>query len=395
MNKKTVYDIDVSGKTVFLRVDYNVPQDKNGHILEDRRIRTTVPTIRYLQEHGAAIVIGAHLGRPKGEIKPELSLRPCAERLGELLGQKVIFAPDCIGEETNELKKKLKAGDVLLLENLRFYKGEEKNNPEFTKALISYCDIAVNDAFGVSHRPHASIVGVGQSVPMVAGILLQKEIDFLSNVIDNPERPFAAIIGGAKIADKIQVIANLMEKADVILIGGGMANTFVAAEGYDMGQSLQDKDRFDLARNLMEKAKELGSSIILPVDFTAADSFSETAQTKVLEAKDFGDPWMALDIGPKTIQMYADILRKMKTVVWNGPMGVFEMKPFATGTNTIAKTISELDAITVIGGGESAAVVDHLGISDKFSHVSTGGGASLEMLEGMILPGVSILQDKE
>ena len=395
MNKKTVYDIDVSGKTVFLRVDYNVPQDKNGHILEDRRIRTTVPTIRYLQEHGAAIVIGAHLGRPKGEIKPELSLKPCAERLGELLGQKVIFAPDCIGEETNELKKNLKAGDVLLLENLRFYKGEEKNNPEFTKALISYCDIAVNDAFGVSHRPHASIVGVGQSVPMVARILLQKEIDFLSNVIDNPERPFAAIIGGAKIADKIQVIANLMEKADVILIGGGMANTFVAAEGYDMGQSLQDKDRFDLARNLMEKAKELGSSIMLPVDFTAADSFSETAQTKVLEAKDFGDPWMALDIGPKTIQMYADILRKMKTVVWNGPMGVFEMKPFATGTNTIAKTISELDAITVIGGGESAAVVDHLGISDKFSHVSTGGGASLEMLEGMILPGVSILQDKE
>ena len=395
MNKKTVYDIDVSGKTVFLRVDYNVPQDKNGHILEDRRIRTTVPTIRYLQEHGAAIVIGAHLGRPKGEIKPELSLKPCAERLGELLGQKVIFAPDCIGEETNELKKNLKAGDVLLLENLRFYKGEEKNNPEFTKALISYCDIAVNDAFGVSHRPHASIVGVGQSVPMVAGILLQKEIDFLSNVIDNPERPFAAIIGGAKIADKIQVIANLMEKADVILIGGGMANTFVAAEGYDMGQSLQDKDRFDLARNLMEKAKELGSSIMLPVDFTAADSLSETAQTKVLEAKDFGDPWMALDIGPKTIQMYADILRKMKTVVWNGPMGVFEMKPFATGTNTIAKTISELDAITAIGGGESAAVVDHLGISDKFSHVSTGGGASLEMLEGMILPGVSILQDKE
>lgn len=395
MNKKTVYDIDVSGKTVFLRVDYNVPQDKNGHILEDRRIRTTVPTIRYLQEHGAAIVIGAHLGRPKGEIKPELSLKPCAERLGELLGQKVIFAPDCIGEETNELKKNLKTGDVLLLENLRFYKGEEKNNPEFTKALISYCDIAVNDAFGVSHRPHASIVGVGQSVPMVAGILLQKEIDFLSNVIDNPERPFAAIIGGAKIADKIQVIANLMEKADVILIGGGMANTFVAAEGYDMGQSLQDKDRFDLARNLMEKAKELGSSIMLPVDFTAADSFSETAQTKVLEAKDFGDPWMALDIGPKTIQRYADILRKMKTVVWNGPMGVFEMKPFATGTNTIAKTISELDAITVIGGGESAAVVDHLGISDKFSHVSTGGGASLEMLEGMILPGVSILQDKE
>lgn len=395
MNKKTVYDIDVAGKRVFLRVDYNVPQDKEGHILEDRRIRTTVPTIEYLLNQGASVVIGAHLGRPKGEVKPGLSLRPCAERLSELLQKPVKFAPDCINSEAQELKKNLQPGEVLLLENLRFYKGEEKNDPEFTKALIAYCDVAVNDAFGVSHRPHASIVGVGRSVPMVAGILLQKEIDFLSNVIENPERPFAAIIGGAKIGDKIQVIANLMEKADVILIGGGMANTFVAAEGYDMGESLQDKDRFDLARNLMEKAKELGSTIMLPVDFMAADAFSETANRKVLEAKDFAAPWMALDIGPKTIQMYSDILKKMKTVVWNGPMGVFEMKAFETGTTTIAKTISELDAITVIGGGESAAVVDHLGIADKFSHVSTGGGASLEMLEGMILPGVSILQDGE
>ena len=293
------------------------------------------------------------------------------------------------------LKQSLKQGDILLLENLRFHKEEEKNGEDFAKALVEGCQVAVNDAFGVSHRAHASVVGVGKLLPMISGLLLKKEIDFLDGVIEKPERPFAAIIGGAKISDKIQVIANLMEKADVILIGGGMANTFVAAEGYDMGKSLQDKDRFELARNLMKKAKEMGSTIMLPVDFMAADAFAEDANTKVLEAKDFSDPWMALDIGPKTIRLYADTLKKMKTVVWNGPMGVFEMKAFAKGTFTIAETIAELDATTVIGGGESASVVDQLGIGDKFSHVSTGGGASLEMLEGMILPGVAVLADKE
>ena len=396
MNKKTVYDIELSGKTVYVRVDYNVPMDKEGHITDDRRIRATLPTIEYLLGAGVSgIVIASHMGRPKGEIKPELSLEPVAKRLSELLGRPVQFAHDCVGQEVAALKQSLKQGDILLLENLRFHKEEEKNGEDFAKALVEGCQVEVNDAFGVSHRAHASVVGVGKLLPMVSGLLLKKEIDFLDGVIEKPERPFAAIIGGAKISDKIQVIANLMEKADVILIGGGMANTFVAAEGYDMGKSLQDKDRFELARNLMKKAKEMGSTIMLPVDFMAADAFAEDANTKVLEAKDFSDPWMALDIGPKTIRLYADTLKKMKTVVWNGPMGVFEMKAFAKGTFTIAETIAELDATTVIGGGESASVVDQLGIGDKFSHVSTGGGASLEMLEGMILPGVAVLADKE
>lgn len=396
MNKKTIYDVELSGKTVYVRVDYNVPMDKEGHITDDRRIRATLPTIEYILGAGASgIVIASHMGRPKGEVKPELSLEPVAKRLSELLERPVQFAHDCVGKETTEMKHSLTSGQILLLENLRFHKEEEKNGQDFAASLVEGCQVAVNDAFGVSHRAHASVVGVGKLLPMVSGLLLKKEIDFLDGVIEKPERPFAAIIGGAKISDKIQVIANLMEKADVILIGGGMANTFVAAEGYDMGKSLQDKDRFELARNLMKKAKEMGSTIMLPVDFMAADAFAEDAHTKVLEAKDFSDPWMALDIGPKTIRLYVDTLKKMKTVVWNGPMGVFEMKAFAKGTFTIAKAIAELDATTVIGGGESASVVDQLEIGDRFSHVSTGGGASLEMLEGMILPGVSILADKE
>ena len=395
MNKQTVYDIHPEGKKVYIRVDYNVPHDKEGHITDDRRIKATIPTLRYFLDRGASLVIASHMGRPKGEVKEELSLAPVAKRLSELLHQPVEFSSDCIGEEASTKKKALQPGDVLLLENLRFHKGEEKNDPTFAKALIEGVDVAVNDAFGVSHRTHASVAGVGKLMPMVAGLLLKKEIDFLDDVIEHPKRPFAAIIGGAKISDKIQVIANLMEKADVILIGGGMANTFVAAQGYDMGKSLQDKDRFDLARNLMKKARDMGSEIMLPVDFMAADEFSETANTKVLSKEEFTSPWMALDIGPKTIQLYVDTLKKMKTVVWNGPMGVFEMKPFAKGTYAIARAMADLDATTVIGGGESASVVDQLGIGDKFSHVSTGGGASLEMLEGMVLPGVAILADKE
>lgn len=395
MNKQTVYDIHPEGKKVYIRVDYNVPHDKEGHITDDRRIKATIPTLRYFLDRGASLVIASHMGRPKGKVKEELSLAPVAKRLSELLHQPVEFSSDCIGEEASAKKKALQPGDVLLLENLRFHKGEEKNDPTFAKALIEGVDVAVNDAFGVSHRTHASVAGVGKLMPMVAGLLLKKEIDFLDDVIEHPKRPFAAIIGGAKISDKIQVIANLMEKADVILIGGGMANTFVAAQGYDMGKSLQDKDRFDLARNLMKKARDMGSEIMLPVDFMAADEFSETANTKVLSKEEFTSPWMALDIGPKTIQLYVDTLKKMKTVVWNGPMGVFEMKPFAKGTYAIARAMADLDATTVIGGGESASVVDQLGIGDKFSHVSTGGGASLEMLEGMVLPGVAILADKE
>lgn len=395
LNKKTIYDLDVKGKKVYVRVDYNVPHDEMGNITDDRRIRATLPTLKYLLDHGAAVVLASHMGRPKGEVKPALSLKKVALRLSELLHMPVQFATDCIGPEAKEKKEMLKPGQVLLLENVRFHKEEEKNDPAFAKELVSGCDLAVNDAFGVSHRTHASVVGVGRIMPMAAGLLLKKEIDFLDGVIENPKRPFAAIIGGAKISDKIQVIANLMEKADTILIGGGMANTFVAAQGYDMGQSLQDKDRFELARSLMKKAKELGCTMMLPVDFVAGDSFSEKAHIKVLEPKDFKDPWMALDIGPKTIKLYVSVLQKMKTIVWNGPMGVFEMKPFSKGTFAIAKAMAKLDAITVIGGGESASVVDELGIADKFSHVSTGGGASLEMLEGMVLPGVAVLADKE
>lgn len=393
--KKTVYDIPLEGKTIYMRVDYNVPHETDGTIKDDRRIRSTVPTIRYLLDHGAAVVLASHMGRPKGEAKPELSLRKAGERLAELLGQPVAFCEDCVGPDADRMKAALRPGDVLLLENLRFHKEEEKNDPAFAEALVRGCDGAVNDAFGVSHRAHASIVGAGKILPMAAGLLLKKEIDFLGGVIDHPERPFAAIIGGAKIADKIHVIANLMEKADVILIGGGMANTFVAAEGYDMGKSLQDRDRFDQARGLMERAEKLGAKMLLPVDFTAGDAFSEDAQVKVLTAKEFSDPWMALDIGPKTIDLYVETLRKMKTVVWNGPMGVFEMKPFSAGTFQIARALADLDATTVVGGGESAEVVDKLGIEDKLSHVSTGGGASLEMLEGMVLPGIAVLADKE
>ena len=309
MNKQTIYDLKPEGKTIYIRVDYNVPHDKEGHITDDRRIVATLPTLRWLLDHGAALVIASHMGRPKGEVKPDLSLAPVAKRLSELLHMDVKFASDCIGEEAKEKKEALVPGEVLLLENLRFHKEEEKNDPAFAKALVEGCDLAVNDAFGVSHRSHASIAGVGKLMPMVSGLLLKKEIDFLDGVIEKPERPFAAIIGGAKISDKIQVIANLMEKADVILIGGGMANTFVAAEGYDMGKSLQDKDRFDLARNLMKKAHDMGSEIMLPVDFMAGDAFAEDANTKVLSKEEFQDPWMALDIGPKTIELYVETLK--------------------------------------------------------------------------------------
>ena len=395
MMKQSIYDLDVKGKKVYVRVDYNVPHEADGTIKDDRRIAATLPTLNYLLDQGAALVITSHMGRPKGEVKPELSLIKVGSHLAKLLGRPVQFAKDCIGEETAAMKAALKPGEVLLLENLRFHKEEEKNDPAFAKELIAGCDAAVNDAFGVSHRAHASVVGVGKLLPMAAGLLLKKEIDFLDRVISAPERPFAAIIGGAKIGDKIHVIANLMEKADVILIGGGMANTFVAAEGHHMGKSLMDPDRFDLARELREKAKKLGVTMLLPVDFTAGDAFAADANVKVLTADEFTDPWMALDIGPKTIELYTETLKKMKTVVWNGPMGVFEMEPFSKGTFTVAKVLADSDATTVVGGGESAEVVDSLGIEGKFSHVSTGGGASLEMLEGMVLPGIAVLADKE
>ena len=393
--KKTIHDIAPDNKKVFVRADFNVPLDSEGRITDDTRIKKTLPTIAYLLERHAAVILASHLGRPKGKAKPEFSLRPVAARLSELLGVPVKMAPDCIGADVQKMAAHLKPGEILLLENLRYHGEEEKNDREFSEKLASLADIGINDAFGCSHRAHASVAGITAFLPMAAGLLMEKEIRFIGGAVENPEHPFAAVIGGAKVSDKIEVISRLLPKVDVMIIGGGMANTFVAAEGYDMGRSLQDKDRFELARNLMKKAKEMGSDIILPVDFMAGDAFSEKANIKVLEAKDFSDPWMALDIGPKTIRLYAETLKKMKSVVWNGPMGVFEMKPFATGTFAIAEAIANLDAITVIGGGESASVVDQMGIEDKFSHVSTGGGASLEMLEGMVLPGVAVLADKE
>lgn len=392
--KQTVYDLSVKGKKVYVRVDYNVPMDEKGSIRDDRRIRATLPTLELLLKQGAALILASHMGRPEGHCVPSLSLRPAAERLSELIHRPVKFAPDCIGADTDAMKEELKSGEILMLENLRFHSGEEKNDAVFAEALVRRCDLAVNDAFGVSHRAHASIVGVGHIMPMAAGLLLKKEMDFLGAAMDRPERPFAAVIGGAKISDKIHVIANLMEKADVILIGGGMANTFVAAGGYDMGSSLMDKDRLDLARDLMKRAEKMGVRMLLPIDFIAADQFSEKAKVRIFQAKDFSDPWMALDIGPKTIRIYVEILKKMKTIVWNGPMGVFEMPPFAKGTYAIARAMASIPAVTIIGGGESAAVVDQLHIEDRFTHVSTGGGASLEMLEGMILPGISVLAEK-
>jgi 3-phosphoglycerate kinase len=392
--KQTVYDLSAKGKKVYIRVDYNVPMNEKGGILDDRRIRATLPTLEFLLKQGASLILASHMGRPKGSFVPSLSLRPAAERLSALIGRPVKMAPDCIGDETDRMKEELQAGDILMLENLRFHSGEEKNDPAFAEALIRGCGLAVNDAFGVSHRAHASIVGVGRIMPMAAGLLLKKEMDFLGAAMDQPERPFAAVIGGAKISDKIHVIANLMEKADVILIGGGMANTFVAAGGYDMGSSLLDRDRLDLARDLMKRAEKMGVRMLLPVDFVAADQFSEKAKVRIFQAKDFSDPWMALDIGPKTIKIYVETLKKMKTIVWNGPMGVFEMKPFSKGTYAIAEAMASIQAVTIIGGGESAAVVDQLHLADRFTHVSTGGGASLEMLEGMILPGISVLAEK-
>ena len=394
MNKQTVYDIQPKGKKVYIRVDYNVPHDKEGHILDDRRIRATIPTLRYFLDGGASLVIASHMGRPKGEVKPELSLAPVAQRLSEILQQPVEFASDCIGEEAAEKKQALQPGQVLLLENLRFHKEEEKNDPAFAKELVAGCDAAVNDAFGVSHRTHASVAGVGKLMPMVAGLLLKKEIDFLDGVIEKPERPFAAIIGGAKISDKIQVIANLMEKADVILIGGGMANTFLAAQGYGIGKSLVEADKIDLAKSLIAQAKEQGTKLLLPEDVTVAAAFANDAEHKVVPVDQVPADWMILDVGTKTQELFAKELAPMKLIVWNGPMGVFEMENYAKGTEAVAKAVADSDAVSIVGGGDSVSAVNKTGLADKISHISTGGGASLEYLEGKQLPGVVSLSDK-
>jgi phosphoglycerate kinase len=389
-NKKTIRDINVRGKHVLVRVDFNVPV-KEGVVGDDTRIRAALPTLNYLLENGAALILCSHLGRPKGEVKPEFSLRPVAEHLGKLLGKPVAFAEDCIGPKAEEAAKALKAGDVLLLENTRFHAGETKNDPEMAKQLASLADVYVNDAFGSAHRAHASTEGVAQFLPAVAGFLLEKEIKYLGQAVANPEKPFVAILGGAKISDKIGVIKNLLTKADSILIGGGMANTFFKAEGYPVADSLVEDDALDTAKDILAKA---GTKFRLPVDVVVADKFEADAAHKIMATGPIPDGWRILDIGPETVKHFSKIIGEAKTVVWNGPMGVFEFPEFAKGTFAIAQAAAESGAVTIIGGGESVAAVKQSGLADKITHISTGGGASLEMLEGLTLPGVAALQDK-
>lgn len=394
MDKKTVRDIDVAGKKVFVRVDYNVPMDKQGNITDDTRIRATLPTVNYLLSQGAALILACHLGRPKGTPVPEFSVAPVGKRLEALLGKEVQFAPDCVGQVAVDMAKKLQPGQILLLENLRFYKDEEKNNPDFAQKLASLADVGVNDAFGVSHRAHASVEGITKFLPMVAGFLMEKEIRYVGQAVANPVRPFAAIIGGAKVSDKIGVIENLLQKVDTLIIGGGMGNTFIAAQGFNTGKSLVEAEKIDLAKSLIAKAKETGVNLLLPVDVVVADRFAADAEHKVVGLESIPAEWMAVDIGPKSVENFAQALANMKTIVWNGPMGVFEMDAFAKGTEAVAKAVASSGATSIVGGGDSIAALEKVGLADKISHISTGGGASLEYLEGKVLPGIAALQDK-
>lgn len=393
--KKTVKDVDVRSRRVLVRVDYNVPLDANGNVSDDKRITASLPTINYLLEQGARIILCSHLGRPKGEVKKEFSLAPVAKRLKELLPNvNIYFASDCIGEEAQQKAAALKDGEILLLENLRFHKEEEKNDPEFAKKLASLAEIYVNDAFGTVHRAHASTAGVAAYLPAVAGFLIGKELSMMGGALENPERPFVAILGGAKVADKIGVITNLLNKCDTLLIGGGMAYTFFKAMGYEIGDSLLDAESIDLAKQLMETAKEKGVKLLLPVDTVVAKAFAADAEHMTVSANAIPAGWQGLDIGEKTRELFAAEIKNAKTVIWNGPMGVFEFPEFAKGTEAVAKACAECGGTTIIGGGDSASAVKKLGYADKMTHISTGGGASLEFLEGKVLPGVAALNDK-
>ena len=393
--KKTVKDVDVRSKRVLVRVDYNVPLDANGNVSDDKRITASLPTINYLLEQGARIILCSHLGRPKGEVKKEFSLAPVAKRLKELLpGVNIYFASDCIGEEAQQKAAALKDGEILLLENLRFHKEEEKNDPEFAKKLASLAEIYVSDAFGTVHRAHASTAGVAAYLPAVAGFLIGKELSIMGGALENPERPFVAILGGAKVADKIGVITNLLNKCDTLLIGGGMAYTFFKAMGYEIGDSLLDAESIDLAKQLMENAKQKGVKLLLPVDTVVAKAFAADAEHMTVAANAIPVGWQGLDIGEKTRELFAAVIKNAKTVIWNGPMGVFEFPEFAKGTEAVAKACAECGGTTIIGGGDSASAVKKLGYADKMTHISTGGGASLEFLEGKVLPGVAALNDK-
>ena len=393
--KKTVKDVDVRSRRVLVRVDYNVPLDAQGNVSDDKRITASLPTINYLLEQGARIILCSHLGRPKGEVKKEFSLAPVAKRLKELLpGVNIYFASDCIGEEAQQKAAALKDGEILLLENLRFHKEEEKNDPEFAKKLASFADIYVSDAFGAVHRAHASTAGVAAYLPAVSGFLIEKELRVMGGALENPKRPLVAILGGSKVSSKIGVINNLLEIADTIIIGGGMAYTFSAAQGGKIGNSLLESEWMDYANEMVKKAADKGVKLLLPVDTVIADRFAPDADTAVVKAGQIPDGWEGLDIGPETVKLYCAAVADAGTVIWNGPMGVFEFDKFAVGTRAVAEALSKTDAITIVGGGDSAAAVEQLGYADKMTHISTGGGASLEFLEGKELPGVACLLDK-
>ncbi|AOY77892.1 phosphoglycerate kinase [Clostridium formicaceticum] len=396
LNKKTVENLAVEGKKVLVRCDFNVPMDGEGKITDDIRIRAALPTIQYLMNQGAAVILMSHLGRPKGEANPKYSLTAVAARISELLNKDVIFADDdmVVGEKTRALAANLKAGEVMLLQNVRYRQEEEKNNTDFSKELASLGDLFVNDAFGTAHRAHSSTAGVADFLPSAMGYLIEKEVNFMGKVLENPERPFVAILGGAKVSDKIGVIENLIDKVDTLLIGGGMAYTFFKAQGYQIGKSLLEEDKLQLALDLINKAKEKNVELLLPVDTVVAKEFKADAEHKTVTIDHIDEDVMGLDIGEKTMALFSEKVKNAKTVLWNGPMGVFEMPAFAIGTKEVAKALAESNATTIIGGGDSAAAVEQLGFADKMTHISTGGGASLEFLEGKILPGIDVLENK-
>ena len=396
MNKKTVKDIDVNGKKVLVRCDFNVPIDsETGKITDNRRIRAALPTIQYLLDHNAKVILCSHLGRPKGEFNLKYSLKPVAEELSKLLNKDVKLAKDVIGESAKELTSNMKEGDIVLLENVRFHKEEEQNDPEYSKALASMAEIYVNDAFGTAHRAHSSTTGVADYLPAVSGFLIEKELEFLGGALENPKHPFVAILGGAKVSDKIGVIENLLDKVDTLIIGGGMAYTFYKAQGHHIGTSICEEDKLDLAKSILEKAQEKGVKLLLPVDNHVSSEYSNNGEEKMVNSTEIPDGFMGLDIGPKTIEKFEEAVKDAKTVVWNGPLGVCEFDKFATGTKAVATMLSKIGATTIIGGGDSAAAIEKLGLADKMTHISTGGGASLEFLEGKTLPGIACLQDKE
>jgi len=392
--KKTIRDIDVKDKRVLVRVDFNVPLDKNNHVSDDTRIIEALPTINYLVEHGAKVILLSHLGRPKGHINEEYRMDPVAQRLSELLGREVAKIDDCVGALVVEAIGRMRGGNVILLENVRFHPEEEKNDEKFSQQLAQQADIYVNDAFGTAHRAHASTVGVSEFLPAVAGFLMEKELDILGRLLVHPERPFVAIMGGAKVSDKIAVVSNLLDKVDTVILGGGMSNTFLQAQGYDVGKSLLEADKVDLAKGLLAKAKNKGVNLLLPLDVVVAPGAAPDAEQRTVPVNQIPAEWMALDIGRKSIAEFTGAMEAASTIVWNGPMGVFEMEPFARGTEAIALAMASSKATTVIGGGDSVSAIKKAGVAEKITHISTGGGASLEFLEGKVLPGVAVLLEK-